>query len=84
MQQSKIIEFYHGGCVLERVTETFTHRCENGEIVLRGDPKDSHWAAFYSNGSASSWFGVPPNGWDKTKAVEDNWTRTFEREADYS
>jgi len=84
MRKEKTLEFLGDGIVAERVTETFTHRCDDGDIILRGDPKNHHWGAFYSNGMTSSWFGCRPKNWDESKAVEENWSREYEHEADYS
>lgn len=83
MRQSKTIEFLGNGILLERVTEVFTHRCDDGDVVMRGDPKKFHWATFSPKGN-SSWFGVCPSNWEDKKAVEEEWSREYEIEADYS
>jgi hypothetical protein len=50
---------------------------------MRGDPKKFHWATFSPKGN-SSWFGICPANWEDGKAVEEEWSREYEIEADYS
>ena len=84
MKTTKILEFYGRGCVLEKVTVAYTHRCDDGDTLLRGDPQNNHWAAFHADGSASNWFGSRPVKWDDAKAVEEKWSAEYEHESDYS
>ena len=70
-----------GYCVVEElVTETFTLRQNlRGGDVLRSDGEN-----FWYDSRIGSWYGVAPKGWDETLAFAENFTRSYECEADYS
>ena len=64
---------------MEKWTETYTLRQDfpdgscirsNGENLWKND--------------GISWLGNPPECWDESKAVKDDYTTTFEIEGDYS
>ena len=81
MAREKRIIARLGGCVvLEDVTERFTHKVELADgTVLRGDPEAHFWMV-----PGMSYYGVTPEAWNESLAVEEAFVRRYEVEADYS
>ena len=71
--------YRHSFCTATAITEIYTHKMTlpDGRLV-RWDGKD-----LWSIGNYS-WYGSPPEGWDKSKAVESGFALTFSEERDYS
>lgn len=85
MTRVKEFQGYMGECALYDCTETFTHRVDLEDRILRGDPENNFWGEFAEGRFESSWFGAAPHGWDDSLAVEDHHVRgPFEMEIDVS
>lgn len=75
----------HNGIVLEEVTETTTLRqnLPNGGVI-RTDGRGFWICNNVPSTPFRSFYGTSPSEWDRTRAYYEDFSRSYEMEADYS
>jgi hypothetical protein len=84
MRTTQTIHMYNNGTVLERNTDKFTKRMDLDGHIYRANPENRLYAIFFDDGSSTSWIGTEPLYWGKNPIVNEEFTRTYEIEVDYS